>query len=313
LRLHERLAEARGQLRAAGVSDAEAAIDVDFFARTILGWDRARLIVAASDDVPPALEPRFSEWIARCARHEPASYIVGTREFWGLDFEVTPAVLIPRPETELVVEEVLSLAGLVPSAGSDATADTPKLEERPRLDPAWPEPAVPLLRIADIGTGSGCIAVSIAHAAPNVHLVATDISAEAVAVARRNAERHGVARRIDFVATSYLDGVEGDFDVIAANPPYVRLLDRAGLGANVRHEPEVALFGGNNGLLHIEGVLDTAGTRLHPHGWLVMEIGLGQEDAVAALIAARPSLATRAIRHDLQGIARTFVVQKQGH
>jgi release factor glutamine methyltransferase len=287
LTLHERLLSARTELRAAGVPDAEAAVDVDLFARTILGWDRAQLIVETARAVPPALEPRFSEWIARCARHEPASYIVGVREFWGLDFRVTPAVLIPRPETELVVEEVLRLVA-------------PRPAESPHA------------RVADIGTGSGNIAVALAHSAPHVRVVATDISAEAVAVARENGERNGVAGRVEFVATSYLDGVAGSFDVIAANPPYVRVLDRGGLGANVRHEPEVALFGGDDGMLHIEAVLDIASERLVPHGWLVMEIGLGQEDPVIERVAARPALVQRNIRYDLQGIARTFVIQRQG-
>jgi release factor glutamine methyltransferase len=285
LKLHERLAQARAQLNAVGIPNPEAAIDVDLFARTILGWDRARLIVEANADMPPALEPRFSEWIDRCARHEPASYIVGEREFWGLDFLVNPAVLIPRPESEFIVEEVLAIAGPVP-------------------------PSAAILRIADLGTGSGCIGVAIAHSLPNVHVVATDISAEAVAVARQNAARHGVDARMEFYATSYLGGIEGDFDIIATNPPYVRELDRGGIGLNVRHEPEVALYGGDDGLLHIAGVLDTAVQKLRPHGWLVMEIGLGQEDDVSALVAARPSLAVRRIRNDLQGIARTFVIQK---
>lgn len=293
--LHERLAEARAQLNAVGIPNPEATIDVDLFARAILGWDRARLIVEKSREVPAGLEPRFSEWIDRCARHEPASYILGVREFWGLDFRVTPAVLIPRPETEMIVEEVLAIVG----RGRSDVGRVP-------LDPP---PAS--LRIADIGTGSGCIGIAIAHSAPTVRVVATDISAAAVAVARENGQRNGVAGRVDFVATSYLDGIDGTFDIIATNPPYVRVLDRGGIGANVRHEPEVALFGGDDGMLHIEGVLDVASERLVPHGWLVMEIGLGQEDPVMERVAARPGLVHRNIRYDLQGIARTFVIQRQ--
>jgi release factor glutamine methyltransferase len=295
LKLHERLAEARAQLHAVGIRDPEAAIDVDLFALTILGWDRARLIVEKSGDVPTALEPRFSEWVNRCARHEPASYILGVREFWGLDFEVSPDVLIPRQETEYIVEEVLTILG------------------RGRSDAAGTAGAPPVFRVADVGTGSGCIAIAIAHSAPNVRVVATDISSDALVVARRNAERHGVAARVECFTASFLGGIEGDFDVIASNPPYVRELDRGGIGPNVRHEPEVALYGGDNGLLHIESVLDTAVHKLRPHGWLVMEIGLGQEDDVTALVNARPRLAVRSIRNDLQGIARTFVIQRDGH
>jgi release factor glutamine methyltransferase len=294
LTLQQRLADARAQLRAAGLPGDEAAVDVDLFACTILGWDRARLIVEASSEIPSSLEPRFSEWITRCARHEPASYIVGVREFWGLDFAVSPAVLIPRPESEFIVEEALGLiAGREPSSSPNTV------------------PVAPTLRIADIGTGSGCIAVSIAHSAPHVRVVATDISSVAIDVARQNAERHGVGTRVECVVTSYLDGITGDFDVIATNPPYVRELDRGGIGLNVRHEPEVALFGGDNGLLHIDGVLGTAVQKLRPHGWLVMEIGLGQEDDVHALVSRRPSLAVRKVRNDLQGIARTFIIERQ--
>ena len=111
--------------------------------------------------------------------------------------------------------------------------------------------------------------------------------------------------------TSYLEGVNGDFDIIAANPPYVRELDKPGLGANVRHEPEVALFGGRDGLLHLEGVLDTAVQKLRPQGWLVMEIGLGQEDDVIALANRRPRLRLHATRCDLQGIPRTILFQRE--
>ena len=279
--LRQALAAARERLVAAGVAPQEAAIDVDLYARTILGWDRARLLTEQQSPVPADLEPRFSEWITRRERREPSAYIVGIREFWGLDFIVTPAVLIPRPETEFVVEESLALVRAL---------------------------AAP--RIADIGTGSGCIAVSLAHELPLTHIVASDVSAEALDVARRNAERHGVADRIEFVAASYLGGVEGDFDLIAANPPYVKDGDKAALAADVRYEPDVALFGGTRGLRDIEGVLDTAIAKLRPRGWLVMEFGFGQEDDVRALAASRPMLSVVRVREDLQGLARTAIIQK---
>ena len=301
--LRELMNGGRAQLRDAGIPDQEAALDVDLFARTILGWDRARLIVESAAAVPDGLEPTFSHWVARCARHEPVAYIIGHREFWGLEFIVSPAVLIPRPETELVVEAVLEIVG----AGG-LTTYAPGAP--PTRNPDQTEVTV---RLADIGTGSGNIAVSVAHDAPGVHVVATDVSSEALAIARQNAERHGVAGRVEFFATSYLGGIDGDFDIIAANPPYVRVLDKPGLGANVRHEPEVALFGGDNGLLHLEGVLDTAVHKLRPHGWLVMEIGLGQEDAVVALVSHRPALRLHTTRADLQGITRTLLFPREVH
>ena len=302
--LRELLNGGRARLRDVGIPDHEAALDVDLFTRTILGWDRARLIVESSAAVPEGLEPTFSRWVERCARHEPVAYILGHREFWGLEFIVSPGVLIPRPETELIVEAVLEIVaarGLTTYAPGAPTAGRPA----PRAEVT--------VRLADIGTGSGNIAVSVAHGAPGVHVVATDVSSEALAVARQNAERHGVADRIEFFATSYLGGIDGDFDIIAANPPYVRELDRAGIGASVRHEPEVALYGGDDGLLHLAGVLDTARHKLSPHGFLITEIGYGQEDDVIDLANRRPGLRLHATRGDLQGITRTILFQREAH
>jgi release factor glutamine methyltransferase len=281
LTLHERLAEARGLLAAAGIGQTEAAIDVELYARTILGWDRAKMLVEQHAEAPRQLEPRFSQWIERRRRREPSAYIVGVREFWGLDFEVTPAVLIPRPETEFLVEEAVGLL-----------------------------PAVDETHVADIGTGSGCVAVSVARERPRCHVTATDISRDALDVARRNAARLGVADRVRHVATSYLDDVPGPFDVITANPPYVKDGDKPALAAGVRHEPEVALFGGAEGLRDISGVLDAAAIKLKPGGWLVMEFGYGQEEQVEALVAARGALTVCRVRADLQGIPRTAIIQR---
>jgi release factor glutamine methyltransferase len=279
--LQQVLAAARDRLIAAGIAADEAAIDVDVYARTILGWDRTRLLTQQPDPAPPELEPTFAEWVERRTHHEPTAYILGVREFWGLDFRVSPAVLIPRPETEFIVESALSLMSGI----------------------AGP-------RIADIGTGSGNIAVSLAHERTDAHVVATDVSTDALAIAMENARRHGVDDRVQFIATSYLGGVENDFDLIAANPPYVRNRDKPALGRPVRHEPEVALFGGDSGLRDIEGVLDTAIVKLRPHAWLVMEFGFGQEDQVSDLVAARPGLRLDRFRADLQGLARTAIIQK---
>jgi release factor glutamine methyltransferase len=284
LTLHQRLASAREQLVRAGINPTEAAIDVDVYARAVLGWDRARLLLNYHEPVPATLEPKFSEWIARRERFEPTAYILGKREFWGLDFAVSPAVLIPRPETELVVEEAVARA-----AGSSGQPP----------------------RIADIGTGSGNIAVAVAYQRQDCSMVATDVSRDALAVARDNAVRHGVADRIDFVCASYLDGVAGPFDLITANPPYVREIDRRGLSADVLQEPAVALFGGENGLLHLDGVLATTEMQLRSGGWLIMEFGFGQEDDVRALVARRASLTMHGTRADLQGLARTAIIQRR--
>jgi release factor glutamine methyltransferase len=142
-------------------------------------------------------------------------------------------------------------------------------------------------------------------------VVASDLSADALQVASANASAHGVASRMTFVCTSYLDDVQGVFDVIVSNPPYVREGDRTALSPDVRHEPEVALFGGADGLRDVAGVLDTAISKLRPGGWFLMEFGYGQEDDVRALVDARPSLRVDRVRDDLQGIARTAIIQRQ--
>ena len=283
--LHDRLAAAREQLVHAGINPREAALDVDLYARTILNWDRARVLLRRHEPVPEQLEPTFSEWIARRQRFEPTAYIVGGREFWGLDFVITPAVLVPRPETELIVEETAAIVQRTMAGQSP--------------------------RMADIGTGSGNIAVSISHLLPDCTFVATDVSPSALDVARQNAVRHGVADRIEFVCTSYLDGVRGEFDLITANPPYVRDVDKRGLSADVLQEPHVALFGGATGLDHIDAVLSAAVRMLRSGGWLVMEFGFGQEDDVRALVAAHEDLRVDHMRADLQGLARTVIIQRR--
>lgn len=310
--LHEKLAEGRARLVAAGIAHADAAVDVDLYARTILGWDRARLIAEGSGAAPAGLEPEFSQWIARRARREPSAYIVGEREFWGLDFAVTPAVLIPRPETELIVEEALRILG---TGGLEATTRSGGSMAGPG-GPGGPNAAVAQnpagrVRVADIGTGSGCVAVALAHERTDCRLVATDVSAAALGIARANAVRHHVADRIAFVNTSYLDGVRGPFDLITANPPYVKEGDRPALSRDVRHEPEIALFGGPEGLRDIGGVLDAASRTLTPGGWLVMEFGFGQDDAVAEMVSAHFDLRLASVRGDLQGIPRTAIIQRQ--
>jgi release factor glutamine methyltransferase len=283
LTLGATLAAARERLMRSDFDAAEAAVDVDVYARTILGWDRAQLLTNLTTATPPNLEPRFSEWLSRRERHEPTAYIVGNREFWGLDFKVTPAVLIPRPETEFVVEES---APLLRAAG-----DGP-------------------FRVADVGTGSGCIAVSLAREVPACRVIATDVSADALVVAQENSERHGTSDRVSFVCTSFLDDVDGPFDLIAANPPYVRDGDKRALSPDVRHEPDVALFGGATGLRDLDAVLAAAEAKLRPGGWLVMEFGFGQEDDVRDLVARHSRLRFDRVREDLQGLARTAIIQK---
>jgi release factor glutamine methyltransferase len=201
-----------------------------------------------------------------------------------LDFRVTPDVLIPRPESEFIVEEALAVLA--------------------RLDVSSP-------RLADLGTGSGCLAVSLARELPSATITATDVSAAALDVARGNARRQQVDDRVTFVETSFLDGIDGPFDLIVANPPYVKDGDKTALARDVRHEPDIALFGGASGLSGVEAALDAGVGKLPSGGWLVMEFGFGQEDEVRRLVAARSTLMVHHVREDLQGIPRTAVIQKQ--
>jgi release factor glutamine methyltransferase len=279
--LADHLARARARLVAAGIRPDEAAIDVDVYAQTILAWDKATLLTHLREPAPAALEPQLSQWLARRERREPTAYIVGRREFWGRAFQVTPAVLVPRPETEFIVEEALPLV---------------RQSSAPR--------------IADIGTGSGILAVTLAAELPDATVIATDVSAEALAVAYQNACAFDVAGRVECVRTSYLDDVPGSFDLIVANPPYVRDGDKPALSRDVRHEPAVALFGGADGLRDLGGVLDAAAAKAAPGGWLVMEFGYGQEEDVRRLVDTRAVLRLERVRDDLQGIARTAVVQR---
>jgi release factor glutamine methyltransferase len=193
-------------------------------------------------------------------------------------------VLIPRPETEFIVEESLAILATLKVASP---------------------------RLADIGTGSGCIAISLVREVANARVTATDVSRAALDVARDNARRHGIDERVVWVETSFLDGIPGSFDLIAANPPYVKEGDKPALARDVRHEPDIALFGGVSGLKGVEAVLDAAVRTLADGGWLVMEFGFGQEDDVRRLVAARPALRVDRVRADLQGIPRTAVIQRQ--
>jgi release factor glutamine methyltransferase len=215
------------------------------------------------------------------------AYLLGAREFWGLMFEVTPAVLIPRPETEILVEAALELF-----PDTHAT-----------------------LHIADVGTGSGCLAVVLAKARPAARVVATDTSAAGLLVAQQNASRHGVESRVLFsygdLFPERLAPSFESFDLIVSNPPYVPEGDRATLQPDVRdYEPAEALFAGADGLDVIRRLVPAAGQRLKPGGYLVFEIGAGQKRAVTGLISASPSLRMLGLRNDLQGIPRTVVAQR---
>jgi release factor glutamine methyltransferase len=279
--IRDHLAAAKSRLVSAGIESAEAARDAQLLAMHLLGWERATLFARDTAPPPPDFPGAYASLIDRRTRREPVAYIRGVQEFWNRDFVVSPSVLIPRPETELIVEEALSCAfGLA----------------------------------ADIGTGSGCLAVTLAAEIPRARIIATDISADAIGTARANAARHGVAERIELRQASYLEGSPGPYDLIVANPPYVTEADYAGLAPEVReYEPRIALAAGADGLRDIREVLASASASLHPGGMLLMEIGHGQADAVRELLAGTRVLALTRISPDFQGIPRVVVAQHLQH
>jgi release factor glutamine methyltransferase len=297
--LHRRIREARRRFEQAGIEPDEAAIDADVLARHALGgWERGQLLVRQHDACPAGFPGIFEALVRRRERREPTGYIIGHREFWNLDIEVRPGVLIPRPETELLVEE--ALARLSP--------DVPERSGRPGPSAAAPAASA---RVADVGTGSGCIAVAIARWLPSAEVVAIDASDEALAVARLNATRHEVSARVRFLKADLLAGAAGPFDAVVSNPPYVPAPDLAGLQPEVRdHEPLLALTGGIDGLDVIRRLVPDAAAVLRPGGWLLFEFGFGQADGVRAIIAAEPRLELVAIRADLAGIPRIAVARR---
>ena len=283
--VHAEVAAARARLRHAGFDTDAAGTDAEVLARAALGWDLATYVARGRSAPPAAFRDRYRSMLERRTRREPVSLIIGRREFWGLDFEVTPDVLTPRPETELVVEEALRA-----------------LDRQRTLSP----------RLIDVGSGSGCLAVAIARERPHVRITATDVSLRALRVARRNARRHGVAKRIAWVATSLLDGVGTRPDVIVANLPYVADDDFPRLPPDVRDfEPQVALLGGGDGLDAIRRLLAAAGRQLRIRGALIIEFGFGQAGAIRAAVASVPGLALVHIRCDLGGIQRVAVIERQ--
>ncbi len=284
MNLRNRLDKAEEQLLS-GPHPDRARPDAEALALFVLRKYRAWLLSYLEESAPSELEPQFSQLLGRRAAGEPIQYITGTTEFYGLPFHVEPGVLIPRPETEHLVEEVLRLAKQIAS------------------------PQIPAPHIADIGTGSGAIAVALAHRLPSAKITATDLSPQALAIARLNAEHNAVP--VEFLEGDLLAPLTGrSFDIVASNPPYIPESDRSSLSIEVRdHEPSSALFAGEDGLAVYRRLLPDALLHLHPGGFLVMEIGFGQQPAVEALLAATGYTDIRFLP-DYQGIPRVAIGHK---
>jgi release factor glutamine methyltransferase len=271
------------QFRAAGIESSE--LDARVLIGHALGLDHAALAAAATQQLSDLTASQLERFTARRMSGEPVARIVGEKEFWSLPLTVTPAVLVPRPETETVVELALALL------------DGEGLRTRP-------------LRIADLATGSGAILLALLSDLPNARGTGTDIDADALEVARINARRLGLDGRSNFVRCDYGTALEGPFDLVVSNPPYIATSDIATLAREVReHDPRHALDGGADGLTAYRAIAADAPRLLSAHGHLVLEIGAGQEPDVAKLLTSE-GLAIAATRPDLSGITRAVAARK---
>ncbi len=272
-------------------------LDAEVLLAHAMGSNRTELYLRD----PPAPRQRDAFWhtLKRRARREPVAYITGVQEFWSLEFTVNRHVLIPRPETEWVVELGLELLGSCPAP-----------------------------RILDLGTGSGCIAVALASQLPQARVWACDVSVEALAVARTNAVAHNVAGRMTFMQTDMRQRLEGHphrvastsgrpqgaaptFDLIVSNPPYIAGPEFAALQAEVRDwEPRLALDGGKDGLDFYRRLLQDCPVQLRPGGWLVMEIGSTQSEAVRRMARSQDNLSECRLSYDYAGLPRVVSVRR---
>jgi release factor glutamine methyltransferase len=260
----------------------------------VLGRDRTWIYAHSEEEVSAADVKRFFALIARRAAGEPTQHLTGKQEFWGLEFEVSPDVLIPRPETEHVIEVALDRLGV--------------RELRAGRKPTFSGEG---LQVADIGTGSGCIAIALAKELPGSTIFATDTSEAALAIAHRNAVRHGFPDRIHFIKSNLLEGLSSShLDLIVSNPPYIGRREASTLMREVRdHEPEIALYGGEEGYEFYADLVAQAATHLKPGGILVLELGHNSLPAVQPLLDA-PTWTNVAVTNDLAGIPRVIAAER---
>lgn len=290
MQLRESLSSAIARLTAERVPSTR--LNAELLLMFVLGCDRAYLFAHPERDLTPDENARYEAALAERGRGVPAQYITGHQEFWGMDFIVTPAVLIPRPETEHVIETVLDLT------------------RRERVGGKEGPPHLGQLRIADIGTGSGCIALALAKELPDAEIHATDISSAALEIARANAARHQLENRVHFHQTDLLEGLDSPFDVVVSNPPYVGESEEDQVQLEVRKfEPRNAVFAGPSGTEVIARVILTAHATLRTGGWLVMEISGTIADATKHLLADWNDVG---IASDLQSIPRVARARKPG-
>jgi release factor glutamine methyltransferase len=272
------------RFKAADIVSAE--LDARMLAGAALNLDLTGLIASSARTITASEATRLEEFARRRLAGEPVARIAGTKEFWGLPLQLSAAVLVPRPDTEIVVERVLEIL---------------------RADAAQNG----ALRIADLGTGSGAILLALLSELPNATGVGTDVSAEALDTAWANAAQLGLAHRASFIRCDYATGLSGRFDVIVSNPPYIRSTDIAGLAIEVRdHDPILALDGGADGLSAYRALIRQSAALLVPGGALVVEAGLGQSKAIETLMLASALTVDSRPKTDLAGVFRAVTGRK---
>ncbi|WP_282938730.1 peptide chain release factor N(5)-glutamine methyltransferase [Paenibacillus sp. RC67] len=291
LTIREAYVEASSFLQGYDVSEASNCAEL--LIQHLLGWNRSEMLFRWHEMFPVELEKQWHELLERKAAGEPVQYIIGEQDFYGLTFKVTPAVLIPRPETELLVEQMVLLGS--------------------RL---WPgKDAAPL--VADIGAGSGAIAVTLAAQCPHWRLMSSDISPTALMVARENAERLGVGERVTFLEGDLLEPyIEQQLriDAVVSNPPYIPEEDEAGLQPEVRlYEPASALYGGQDGLVLYRRLIAQLGELVKMPSLVGLEVGMGQAEAVSRMLAEAAEWDEIRIVPDLAGIGRHVMAWKSGN
>jgi release factor glutamine methyltransferase len=272
------------RFRSAEIESAE--LDARVLVGAVLGLDLTGMIAAAARLLTDGEATRLDDYAQQRMAGEPIARIIGIKEFWGLPLQLSPATLVPRPDTETVVEAALEMLR------AQSMCDSP-------------------LRIADLGTGSGAILLALLSELPNAFGIGTDISEAALRTARDNARQLGLAGRTGFVACDYAAALCGGFDLMVSNPPYIRSADIAALDAEVRdHDPQRALDGGADGLDAYRLIAPEAARRLAPGGALVMEVGQGQSGDVEGLLSAAGLTPADAPKTDLAGIRRAVLGRK---
>ena len=294
MHLKDSLSKAIARLTAENVPSPR--LNAELLLMFTLSCDRAYLFAHPERKLSTEEESSYESALADRIRGVPAQYITGHQEFWGMDLIVTPAVLIPRPETEHLVESVLEIqtSGVRPQTS----------------DQTYPEVRGPKskVRVVDVGTGSGCIALALAKELPHAEIHATDISADALEIARANAVRHQLDRRIHFRQADLFEGLKRDFDFVVSNPPYVGESEEDQVQLEVRKfEPRKAVFAGPRGTEVIARLIPQARKILHPDGWLIMEISGTIAKEVRKLLDGWEEVQ---IKPDLQSIPRVAIAKK---